>query len=331
MSTEAFADQETEIKSIREAIRDGIREEMLADDRVFIMGQDEETGGSFEVSAGLHDEFGFDRVRNTPISEAAQVGAGVGAAATGMRPLVNLSFSDFIGVCFDQVMNQAAKTRYMFGGAIDVPLTLRAIEGAGLNAAAQHSGTVHSLVAHLPGIKAVAPGTPAGAKGLMKSAIRSEDPVVYFENKTMYEDRGPVPTDDDFTVPLGEASVEQEGEDVTVVATQRLLGEAIAAARQLDEVSVEVIDPRSLYPLDTDTLADSVRKTGRLVVADESPLSYGFHAEIVTRVLEDAFSSIEAPVQRVGVPDTPIPFSPSQENEVVPDADDVQRAINRTL
>ena len=331
MSAEAFADQETETQSIRDAIRDGIREELLADDSVFIMGQDEEDGGSFEVTAGLHDEFGFDRVRNTPISEAAQVGAGVGAAATGMRPLVNLSFSDFVGVCFDQIMNQAGKTRYMFGGASEVPLTLRAIEGAGLNAAAQHSGTVHSLVAHLPGIKAVAPGTPAGAKGLMKSAIRSDDPVVYFENKTIYERRGPVPTDDDFTVPLGEASVEQEGEDVTVIATQRLLGEAIAAARDVDDVSVEVIDPRSLYPLDTETLADSLKKTGRLVVADESPLSYGLHAEIVTRVVEDAFWSVDAPVQRVGVPDTPIPFSRSQEDEVVPDADDVRRAINRTI
>lgn len=328
---EGVAERETETQSVRDAIRDGIREEMLADERVFVMGQDEEDGGSFEVTAGLHDEFGFDRVRNTPISEAAQVGAGVGAAATGMRPLVNLSFADFVGVCFDQVMNQAGKTRYMFGGASDVPLTLRAIEGAGLNAAAQHSGTVHSLVAHLPGVKAVAPGTPAGAKGLMKSAIRSDDPVVFFENKTIYERRGPVPTDDDFTVPLGEASVEQDGEDVTVVATQRLLGEAIQAARALDDVSVEVVDPRSLYPLDTDALSESLKKTGRLVVADESPLSYGLHAEIVTRVVEDAFWSIDAPVQRVGVPDTPIPFSPSQEDEVVPDAADVERAIQRTI
>ncbi|MFC3478244.1 alpha-ketoacid dehydrogenase subunit beta [Halobacterium litoreum] len=324
------ADRETETASIREALRTALREELLADDDVFIMGQDEEDGGSFEVTAGLHDEFGFDRVRNTPISEAAQVGAGVGAAATGMRPVVNLSFADFVGVCFDQVMNQAGKTRYMFGGASEVPLTIRAIEGAGLNAAAQHSGTVHTLVAHLPGVKAVAPGTPAAAKGLMKSAVRSDDPVVFFENKTIYERHGPVPVDDDFTVPIGEASVEQEGEDVTVVATQRLLGESLAAARDVD-ASVEVIDPRSLYPLDTDTLAASLRKTGRLVVADESPLSYGLHAEIVTRVVEDAFWSVDAPVQRVGVPDTPIPFSPSQEDEVVPDADDVRRAIERTF
>ncbi|WP_135827718.1 alpha-ketoacid dehydrogenase subunit beta [Halorussus halobius] len=331
MAAQEFADAETETMSMREAIRTGLREELLADDSVFIMGQDEEDGGSFEVTAGLHDEFGDNRVRNTPISEAAQVGSGVGAAATGLRPVVNLSFSDFIGVCFDQIMNQAGKTRYMFGGASDVPLTLRAIEGAGVNAAAQHSGTVHTLVAHLPGIKAVAPGTPAAAKGLMKSAIRADDPVMFFENKTIYDRRGPVPTDEEFAVPLGEASVEQEGADVTVVATQRLLGESLRAARDLDDVSVEVIDPRSLYPLDTDTLADSIRKTGRLVVADESPMSYGLHAEIVTRVVENAFWSIDAPVQRVGVPDTPIPFTPSLEDEVIPDAEDVRRAIERTI
>jgi len=322
---------ETERLSVREAIRSALREELLRDDDVFIMGQDEEDGGSFEVTAGLHDEFGFDRVRNTPISEAAQIGSGVGAAATGLRPVVNLSFSDFIGVCYDQVMNQAGKTRYMFGGASSVPMTIRAIEGAGLNAAAQHSGTVHSMVSHLPGIKAVAPGTPEAAKGLMKSAIRSDDPVVFFENKTIYERRGEVPVDDEFTVPLGEASVEQEGDDVTVVATQRLLGEALAATREFDDLGIEVIDPRSLYPLDTDTIVDSVEKTGRLVVADESPLSYGFHAEVFARSAEDAFWHLDAPLQRVGVPDTPIPFSPAQEDEVVPDADDVRRAIERTL
>lgn len=331
MSAPALAEFETETMSMREAIRSALRQELLRDDSVFIMGQDEEDGGSFEVTAGLHDEFGFGRVRNTPISEAAQIGAGVGAAATGARPVVNLSFSDFMGVCFDQIMNQAGKTRYMFGGASTVPMTIRAIEGAGLNAAAQHSGTVHTLVSHLPGIKAVAPGTPAAAKGLMTAAIRSDDPVVFFENKTIYERRGPVPTDESFAIPLGEASIEQPGDDVTVVATQRMLGESIVAARDLDDVSVEVIDPRSLYPLDTETIAESVEKTGRLVVADESPLSYGFHAEVFARAAEDVFWHLDAPLQRVGVPDTPIPFSPAQENEVVPDADDVRRAIERTF
>jgi pyruvate dehydrogenase E1 component beta subunit len=323
---------ETETLSMRDAERRAMREELLRDDSVFVMGQDEEDGGSFEVTAGLHDEFGDERVRNTPISEAAQIGGGVGAAATGLRPIVNLSFSDFIGVAFDPVMNQAGKTRYMFGGVLDVPLVVRAIEGAGLNAAAQHSGTVHTLAAHLPGIKVVAPGTPEAAYGLMKAAVRSDDPVVYFENKTIYERRGPVPTDEEFTVPIGEASVEREGADVTVVATQRLLGETLSVAGDLEgETDVEVIDPRSLYPLDTETIADSVRKTGRLVVADESPMSYGLHSEIVTRAAENAFWSLDAPVQRVGVPDTPIPFAEAMENEVVPDGEEVRKAIERTV
>jgi pyruvate/2-oxoglutarate/acetoin dehydrogenase E1 component len=321
---------ETETASIREAIRTGIREEMARDDHVVVMGQDEEDGGSFEVTADLYEEFGGDRVRNTPISEAAEVGAGVGAAATGLRPLVNLSFADFIGVCFDQLMNLVGKNRYMFGGETSMPLTLRAVEGAGLNAAAQHSGTVHTMVAHLPGLKVVAPGTPAGSKGLVKAAIRSDDPVVFFENKTIYDRRGPVPVDDDFTIPLGEGSIERAGEDVTVVATQRLVGESLTAAREVD-ADVEVIDLQSLYPLDTELLVESFRKTGRLVVADESPLSYGLHAEIVTRVVEDALWSIDGPVERVGVPDTPVPFAPSLEDEVVPGAADVRRAIERTI
>jgi pyruvate dehydrogenase E1 component beta subunit len=330
MSSRNRGSGERETLTVREAIRTGIREEMRRDEDVLVMGQDEEDGGSFEVTAGLHDEFGWERVRNTPISEAAQVGAGVGAAATGLRPLVNLSFADFVGVGFDQIMNLAGKSCYMFGGETGVPLTVRAVEGAGLNAAAQHSGTVHSTVAHLPGVKVAAPGTPAAAKGLIKAAIRADDPVLFFENKTIYDREGPVPVDRDAVVPLGEGAIERTGDDVTVVATQRLVGESLRAARSVD-ADVEVIDPRSLYPLDTELLAESLRKTGRLVVADESPLSYGLHAEIVTRVVENAFWSIDAPIRRVGVPDTPIPFAPRQEDEVVPDAADVQRAIRRTL
>lgn len=321
----------TERLTVREALRDAIREEMADDEAVLLVGQDEEIGGSFDVTDGLYEEFGPNRVRNTPISEAAQVGAGVGAAATGLRPVVNLSFADFIGVCFDQVMNQAGKMRYMFDGVCDVPLTVRAVEGGGINAAAQHSGTVHTLAAHLPGIKVVAPGTPAAAKGLMRASIRSDDPVVVFENKTLYDREGPVPADEGFVVPIGEATVERQGEDVTVVATQRLLGAALSVARDLDpEVSVEVVDPRTLYPLDTATIVESVRRTGRLVVADESPLSYGFHAEVVARVSE-AVGSLDGRVQRVGVPDTPIPFAPGMEDEVLPDGDDIRAAIDRTI
>ena len=322
----------TETMTVREALREGIREEMRADESVFIYGQDEEDGESFSVTEGLYEEFGGMRVRNTPISEAAQVGGAVGAAATGLRPIVELSFSDFIGVCFDQIMNQAGKTRYMFGGAIEAPLVLRATEGAGLSAAAQHSSTPHTIVAHLPGIKTVAPATPAASKGLMKTSIRSPDPVMFFENKTIYDRDGEVPTGEDHVVPFGEAAVERPGEDVTVVATQRLFGEAMSVAEDLaGETSVEVIDPRTLYPLDTETIVESVRKTGRLVVADESPLSYGFHAEVMARVMEDGFFTLDAPPQRVGVPDTPIPFAPDLEQEVLPHAADIERAIGRVL
>ncbi|WP_418286459.1 alpha-ketoacid dehydrogenase subunit beta [Halorubrum sp. DTA46] len=320
----------TETMTVREAIREGLREELHADESVMLYGQDEESGESFEVTAGLYEDFGGQRIRNTPISEAAQVGAAVGTAATGTRPVVELSFADFIGVCFDQIMNQAAKTQYMFGGEVEVPLVLRATEGGGVSAAAQHSGTVHTLVAHLPGIKVVAPSTPAAAKGLIKESIRSQDPVMFFENKTIYERSGEVPTDSSVTVPIGEASIERPGEDVTVVATQRLLGEAMSIADRLDgDISVEVIDPRSLYPLDTEMILDSVSKTGTLVIADESPVSYGFHAEVVSRVVEDGFFSLDAPPQRVGVPDTPIPFAPNLEHEILPDGDDIERAVRR--
>ena len=199
-----------------------------------------------------------------------------------------------------------------------------------MGAASQHSGTVHTWLSHFPGLKAVTPGTAASAKGLTKAAIRSDDPVFIFENKMIYEQEGEVPTDEDFTVPLGEASVEREGEDVTVVATQRLVGESLQVAEDLEnDVSVEVIDPRSLYPLDTDAIVDSVGKTGRLVVADESPLSYGVHAEVATRAMENAFYSLDAPVQRVGTPDTHMPFSPTLEQEVLPDGEGIRSAIGR--
>jgi pyruvate dehydrogenase E1 component beta subunit len=326
-------EQEMETMTFREAIRAALREEMQRDDDVFLMGEDVGTyGGVFEVTQGLMDEFGEERVRDTPISEAGFVGAGVGAAATGMSPVVEIMFSDFLGVPAEQILNQMAKMRYMFGGKTDMGITIRTTEGGGMGAASQHSGTLHTWFAHFPGIKAVAPGTPAAAKGLLKSAIRSDDPVMFFENKMIYEQEGEVPTDGDYTLPIGEASVEREGEDVTVVATQRLVGESLSLADELSgDVSVEVVDPRSLYPLDTDTIVESVEKTGRLVVADESPLSYGTHAEVVMRVIENGFFSLDAPPQRVGVPDTHIPFSPPLEDEVLPHAEDVRAAIDRVV
>ncbi|WP_138007694.1 alpha-ketoacid dehydrogenase subunit beta [Halalkalirubrum salinum] len=321
----------TESMTVREAIREAMREELARDEDVFLMGEDVGLfGGVFDVSDGLLADFSEDRIRDTPISEAGFLGAGVGAAATGSRPIVEIMFSDFLGVSMEQTMNQMAKMRYMFGGKTEMPITIRTTEGGGMGAASQHSGTVHTWFAHFPGLIAVAPGTPAAAKGLLKSAIRSNDPVFFFENKMIYEQTGEVPTDPDFTLPIGEASVERTGEDVTVIATQRLVGESLDAAEELsDQVSVEVIDLRSLYPLDTETIVASLEKTGRVVVADESPLSYGVHAEVVTRLVENGFYSLDAPPERVGVPDTHIPFSPSLEQEVLPDAADVTAAIER--
>lgn len=329
MSTHVEREQ-TESMTVREAVREALREELARDEDVFMMGEDIGTmGGVLDVTDGLLADFGEDRVRDTPISEAGFVGAATGAAATGTRPVVEIMFSDFIGVSMEQIMNQMAKMRYMFGGKTDLPVTVRTTEGGGMGAASQHSGTVHSWIAHFPGLKAVAPGTARAAKGLTKSAIRSDDPVFVFENKMIYEQEGAVPTDEDFTIPLGEANVEREGEDVTVVATQRLVGESLDVAEDLaGDVSVEVVDLRSLYPLDTDTVVESLDKTGRLVVADESPLSYGVHAEVATRAMEDGFFSLDAPIKRVGTPDTHMPFSPPLEQEVLPGGEDVREAVD---
>ncbi|WP_435335926.1 alpha-ketoacid dehydrogenase subunit beta [Haloarchaeobius sp. TZWWS8] len=320
---------ETERMTVRESIRLALREELRRDEDVYVMGEDVGAfGGVLEVTGDLIDEFGEERLRDTPIAEAGFVGAATGAAATGTRPVVELMFSDFMGVSMEQIMNQMAKMRYMFGGKTEMPVTVRTTEGGGMGAASQHSGTVHAWIAQFPGLKAVAPGTPAAAKGLTKAAIRSNDPVFVFENKMIYEQKGEVPVDDDFVIPIGEAAVEREGEDVTVVATQRLVGEALDVADGLEgDVSVEVIDPRSLYPLDTETIVESLRKTGRMVVADESPLSYGVQAEIVARAQEEAFFSLDAPIQRIGTPDTHIPFSPPLEQEVLPGGDDIETAI----
>ncbi|WP_299333413.1 alpha-ketoacid dehydrogenase subunit beta [Haloplanus sp.] len=323
--------EQTETMTVREAIRQALREELDRDDDVYMMGEDiGDMGGVLAVTGDLIDEFGEERVRDTPISEAGFVGAATGAAATGTRPVVEIMFSDFMGVSMEQTMNQMAKMRYMFGGKTEMPVTIRTTEGGGMGAASQHSGTVHAWIAHFPGLKAVSPGTAESAKGLTKAAIRSDDPVFVFENKMIYERQGEVPTDPEFTVPIGEAAVEREGSDVTVLATQRLVGDSLDVAEDLaGGTSVEVIDARSLYPLDTDTIVESVEKTGRLVVADESPLSYGIHAEVATRAMENAFFSLDAPIQRVGTPDTHIPFSPTLEDEVLPDGDDVREAIGR--
>ncbi|MFC7214481.1 alpha-ketoacid dehydrogenase subunit beta [Saliphagus sp. GCM10025334] len=325
-------DGETKEISVTEALREAMHEEMARDEDVFLQGIDvADRGGSFSVSEGLLDEFGPTRVRDTPISESAIVGTGLGAAAAGMRPVVEIMYSDFMGVAFDQIMNQVALMRYMFGGKLDIPLTIRTVDGGGFSAAAQHSKTLHSLAMHLSGIRVVAVSTPYDAKGLLKSAIRHDDPVFFFEHANVFNKTGEVPVEE-YTIPLGEAAVLEEGEDVTVVATQAMLYEAMDAMEELEgEVDIELISPRTLDPLDIDTIAASVDKTGRAVVVDETPLMAGAQGEIAAQINEEAFWRLDAPVERVGVPNVPIPFSPPLEQEVIPHSGDIVTAIRNTL
>lgn len=320
--------EETKEVSVTEALREAIREEMERDEDVFVQGIDvADRGGSFSVTEGLLDEFGSARVRDTPISEAAIVGTGLGAAAVGMRPVVEIMYSDFLGVAMDQIMNQVGLMRYMFGGKLEIPLTIRSADGGGFSAAAQHSKALHSLIMHLPGIRVVAVSTPYDAKGLLKSAIRHDDPVFFFEHVNIYNKTGEIPAEE-YTIPLGEAAVEREGEDVTVVATQAMLWEAFEAAERLaGDVDVEIVSPRTLDPLDIDTIAESVDKTGRAVVVDEPTLMASAQSEIVAQINEAVFWRLDAPIKRLGVPNVPIPFSPPLEQEVIPDSDDIVREV----
>lgn len=323
---------ETAEMSVTEALRSAIHEEMARDEDVFVQGIDvADRGGSFSVTEGLLEEFGATRVRDTPISESAIVGTGLGAAGAGLRPVVEIMYSDFMGVAFDQIMNQVGLMRYMFGGKLDLPLTIRTVDGGGFSAAAQHSKTLHSLAMHLPGIRVVVASTPYDAKGLLKAAIRMDDPVFFFEHANVFNRTGPVPTGE-YTVPLGEAAVVRQGTDVTVVATQAMLYEADAAATALEgELDVEIVSPRTLDPLDIETIATSVEKTGRAVVVDETALMAGAQSEIVTQINEHAFWRLDAPIERVGVPDVPIPFSPPLEDEIIPDRENIVEAIRRTV
>lgn len=322
---------ETEEMSVTQALREAMHEEMARDEDVFLQGIDvADRGGSFSVSEGLLDKFGPERVRDTPISEAAIVGTGLGAAAAGLRPVVEIMYSDFMGIPFDQIMNNVGLMRYMFGGKLDLPLTIRSVDGGGFAAAAQHSKTLHSLAMQLPGIRVVCASTPYDAKGLLKASIRHDDPVFFFEHANIFNRKGEVPTEE-YTLPLGEAAVVREGSDVTVVATQAMLYEAFDAADELaGDVDVEIVSPRTLDPLDIDTIADSVGKTGRAVVVDEPTLMASTQSEIVAQINEAAFWKLDAPIKRLGVDNVPIPFSPPLEQEVIPDSDDIVAEI-RTL
>ena len=314
-----------------QAIREALTEEMRRDPRVFIIGEDvAEAGTVFKVLSGLVEEFGRERVIDSPISEAGITGIGVGAAMTGMRPVVDIMFGDFITLAMDQIVNQAAKVHYMSGGKLRVPLVIRTTMGATRRSAAQHSQSLYAWVAHIPGLKVVLPSTPADAKGLLKSAIRDDNPVVFFEDKMMYQLKGPVP-DGEYTIPFGVADVKRVGTDVTIVATSSMVHVALEAAARLDasEISAEVVDPRTLRPLDTETLVASARKTGRVIVVDEGYQQYGVTAEIAAVIAEAAFDALDAPVQRVGAMNVPVPFSPVLEDQTVPTAEGVATIARR--
>jgi len=318
--------------SYREAVRDALSQAMRQDDDVFIVGEDiAEMGGSMGVTVGMLDEFGPERVRNAPISEMAIVGAGIGAAMQGMRPVIEIMYEDFLTLGMEQIVNQAAKHRSMSGGQVTVPLTIRTQGGAGWSPGAQHAQQVEAWFVHVPGLKVVFPSTPTDVRGLLWSSIYDNNPVLVFEHRTLYGIKEEVP-DELEPIPLGQARVHREGEDVTVVATGRLVHEALAAAQEAeaDGVSVEVVDPRTLQPLDEDTILESVKKTNRCVVAHEAVTRMGFGAEVTAVVQHGAFDYLDAPIERVGARFAPIPFAPVMEEYVVPHAADVLEAIKRT-
>ena len=319
--------------TIRDALREALREEMQRDKCVFLLGEDigRYWGGAFGVTKGLAEEFGDDRVRDTPISESAIIGVGVGAAITGMRPVAEIMFGDLSALAMDQICNQAAKIRYMFGAQASVPLVVRTPFGAGVNIASHHSQSLEAWFMHTPGLYVAVPATPYDAKGLLKTAVRGDNPVLFVEHKLLYPVKGMVP-EEDYTVPFGVADIKREGSDVTIVATLYMVHKALAAAQQLDEegINAEVVDPRTLTPLDKQAIVKSVKKTGRLVVVSEDCKTAGVSAEIAATVAEEALDYLDAPIERVAEPDTPIPFSPSLEKSVIPDERSIITAVRRT-
>jgi len=314
-----------------EAVRMTLAESMRSDPRVLVLGEDVAEGGPWGATTGLAEEFGADRVRNTPISEAAICGVAIGAAQSGLRPVVEIMFVDFVTLALDQLVNQAAKAHFMSGGQLQVPLVLRTQGGAGQRGGAQHSQSLEAWLTHVPGVKVTMPSTAADAAGLLRSAIADPNPVVFVENKTLYFRKEEI-TGGLEPVPLGRANVVRAGRDVTIVALSRLVGEALAAAEELSEdgIDVEVIDARTLVPLDLDTIVESVRKTHRLVVAHEAVAHGGFGAEIVAQVQEAAFDELDAPIGRVGAPFSPVPFSPPLEDAYLPGRAEVA-AVARSL
>ncbi len=313
----------------REALREGLLEEMRRDDRVFLLGEDiAEFGGTYKVTEGLLAEFGPERVRNTPISETAIVGAALGAALLGMRPVAELMYIDFSTVAMDQIVNQIAKIRYMFGGKARAGLVIRTQGGAGRSSGPHHAQSLEAWFCHTPGLMVMMPSTPYDVKGLIKSSIRDDNPVIFIEHKLLYNEKGPVP-EEEYLLPIGKADIKREGSDVTLVATSRMVLRALKAAEALaeDGIEAEVLDPRTLVPLDEEALLQSVKKTGRLVIIHEAVKRGGYGAEIQAIVSEKAFDYLDAPVKRVAAANTPVPFAPKLENFVIPDEQDIIKEV----
>lgn len=331
------------IKTFRAALNEALHQEMARDPRTIVLGEDitggkgakgekDAWGGAFGVTKGLLDAFGEKRVIDTPITESAFVGAAAGAAVTGLRPVAEIMFVDFLGVCFDQIFNQAAKFRYMFGGKAVTPLVIRATFGAGSRSASQHSQALYPLFTHIPGLKVVIPSTPYDAKGLLIEAIRDDDPVIFLENKLFYDTTGEVP-DVSYTIPFAEAAVLREGSDVTIVAVGRMVSVAMDAAKALATEGIEttVIDPRTASPLDTETILEMVEETGRLVIVDESNPRCGFAADIAALVAEEAFDVLKGPILKITPPHTPVPYAPNLEDAYLPNADRIIAAVRRVM
>ncbi|MCY4383282.1 MAG: alpha-ketoacid dehydrogenase subunit beta [Nitrospinae bacterium] len=317
----------------REAIIEAMDEEMARDDSVFLLGEDiAEFGGSYKTTVGLLSKYGAERVRNTPISEQGIIGAALGAALVGMRPVAELMYIDFSAVAMDQIVNQVAKVRYMFGGKANTSLVIRTQGGAGRSSAAQHAQSLEAWFVHVPGLKVVMPSSARDAKGLLKAAIRDDDPVFFIEHKLLYLERGIVPEEEE-VIPIGVAEVKKEGKDLTIVATSSMVGKSLVAAEELEKEGVrcEVIDPRTLFPLDTETILASVRKTGRLLITHEAVQRCGWGAEIAALAAKEAFDYLDAPIERVCAKETPVPFSPKLESYVIPDKDDVIAGVRGML
>ena len=330
-------------KTFRQALNEALFQEMKKDENVIVIGEDvaggagangeqDAWGGPMGITKGLMPEYGRERVIDTPISESAIIGTAAGAALTGLRPVAELMFVDFMGVCFDQIFNQAAKFRYMFGGEAVTPLTIRTMYGGGLRAASQHSQCLYPIFTHIPGLKVVIPSSPYDAKGLLVQSIRDDDPVIFFENKTMYDDSGEVP-DDLYTIPFGEANFTREGKDVTLISMGKTvqLCNQVADELKKDKISCQVLDLRTLSPLDEDSVLEAAEETGRVVIVDESYPRCNIATDISALICEKAFSSLKAPIKMVTPPHTPVPFSPALEDLYLPSATKVKIAIQATL